>query len=284
MTTSPPQPSSRVALLDTTIQVDRMKTGVRARQIESVLKTFDLKVTTSIALLEFKATVIQECVFLHNLLRRVGRLSAVQDLIVERKYRQTSLRTHILHNWVNVHASSFATPEDEDSRLARKARQNLENIIPRLYDWFIRSVDEVLRDPINCTRADERPVKKRVAFETNLPVCRRGQNKFCSIEEFIRQNGAGLGAGLRAHLGKTADQEGSTQLVRACELFESVQQDPKCELSNGDCRRGGDCLIALEAEGHATHALSTNAREWDTLSKLMGFEFVRVDYPEEKTR
>ena len=284
MSTSPPQRPSRVALLDTTIQVDRRKSGVRARRIDALLKAFDRKVTTSIALLEFKATIIQECILIHNQLRREGRFSAVQDSMLEKKYRQTSLRAHILHNLLDTHASSFATPEDKDRLLARKARQNLENIIPRLYDWFFRSVDEVLRDSIKCSRAEERPAKKRVAFQTNLPVCRRGQNKFCSIEAFIRQQAADLVTRLRAHLRRMDEENRPTQLVQACELFESVQQDAERELSNGDCRRGGDCLIALEADGHVTHALSTNAKEWDTLSKLIGFQFVEVDYPEEKTR
>ena len=63
-----------------------------------------------------------------------------------------------------------------------------------------------------------------------------------------------------------------------------LQQDSNRELSSEDCRAAGDCLIALEAKHHGTHALSTNASEWEPLSTLVGFEFVKIEYPEEKTR
>jgi hypothetical protein len=47
----------RVALLDTTIQIDRLKTAERRASIDSLLAQFDFAVTTSICLLEFKASV-----------------------------------------------------------------------------------------------------------------------------------------------------------------------------------------------------------------------------------
>jgi hypothetical protein len=61
-------------------------------------------------------------------------------------------------------------------------------------------------------------------------------------------------------------------------------KDPKKELSVDDCRRAGDCLIALEATGAVTHALSSNASEWRPISEALDFEFVHITFPEEKTR
>ncbi len=59
--------------------------------------------------------------------------------------------------------------------------------------------------------------------------------------------------------------------------------DKKQELSHDQCRNAGDCLIALEAEQHATHVLSTNAKEWEIIAPLVGMEFVPVAYPGERT-
>lgn len=82
---------------------------------------------------------------------------------------------------------------------------------------------------------------------------------------------------LRPHLAA------SEQLEKAVGVFEAVLKNPNKELSHGDCRRAGDCLITLEGKGKATDALSTNAREWRPLSEILGFKFVHITYPEEKT-
>jgi hypothetical protein len=162
--------------------------------------------------------------------------------------------------------------------LAEKPRLTLERIIPRLYKWFAeKSADSILKNEIQCTRALEPPRKQRVKFATNLPVCRRGHNKFCKVEDFIREESPQIQAALR--------QSGvaSQQIQNACDLFERVCGDPNADLSHSDCRRAGDCLIALEARRTATHALSTNAGEWIPLSAVFKFQFVRVTYPDEQT-
>jgi len=285
LNSSQPNVRQRVALLDTSVQIDRKKMASRAAHVEAILSAFDVTVTTSICLLEFKATLIQECITIHDNLRLRKRFTVVRDSLLEKDYRQLSLRTHIFNNLLDIYASSFDMTEQEDERLATKARLNLEQIIPQLYDWFVQeSADAVLRDDIQCTRAEERPDKRgRVSFRPNLPRCVRGKNKECRVEAFIRDHADFIQPALRMLLAQLGEDE-SRQLAQACELFERVVDSPELELSRSDCRRGGDCLIALEAKDHATHAISTNAREWEHLSEIIGAEFVHVRYPDEKTR
>ena len=273
------------ALLDNTIQVDRKKMANRAARIDGILSEFALKVTTSICLLEFKATVIQECITIHDNLRLRKRFTLVRDSLLEKDYRQQSLRAHIFSNLIDTYASSFDIAEREDERLATKARLKLERDIPSLYDWFVKeSVDAIVREGIQCSRAAERPDKKgRVSFRPNLPRCVRGENKTCTVEHFIRTHAEPLVRALRSILGERADGEPG-QLARACELFERATNTPDLELSSNDCRSAGDCLIALEGRGCVTHALSTNASEWEPVSRILGLAFVHVRYPDEKTR
>ena len=134
MSSSPSESRPHVALLDTTVQVDRKKMASRAAQIDQLLAGFPMKVTTSICLLEFKATIIQECITIHDNLRLEKRFTPVRDRLLEKKYRQVSLRAHIFNNLVGVFASSFDITEYEDEELATKARLILQQIIPRLYD------------------------------------------------------------------------------------------------------------------------------------------------------
>ena len=174
-----------VALLDTSVQVDRVKMNSRRQQIALLLEQFNFVVTTCIALLEFKATVIQECVTIYNSLRHDGRFTVVRDSLVESQHPQHKLRAHIFNNLLHTFAkSSFEVTDAEDRRSAEKARLLLEDQIPRLYGWFRSSVDAVLDHKIGCTRALEGPEKKKAAFATNLPICRRGKNKSCRVEGF----------------------------------------------------------------------------------------------------
>lgn len=279
------QSRERVALLDTTIQVDRRKMASRAEHINGILSGFAASITTSICLLEFKATLIQECITIHNNLRLRKRFTVVRDSLLEKHHRQKSLRAHIFNNFLGVYASSFEVTEEEDKKLAEVAWIKLEYDIPELYDWFVgESVDFVVSNGIACTRAAERPDKKgRVSFRPNLPRCVPGKNKTCSVEAFIRSHSEFIIPALRRVLADI-DEDESRQLARACDLFQKVADNPRLELTHGDCRRAGDCLIALEGKGQATHALSTNASEWEHLCRVLGLEFVLVGYPDEKTR
>ena len=147
--------------------------------LDEVLRGYDFTVTTDICLLEFKATIIQECITIHGKLRHIGRYTVVRDELTESDHRQKSLRIHILNNLVNVYGgSSFAVSEDQDRRLADKARLRLQSIVPKLYDWFRKeSVDAVLDQDVKCTRADERPSMTGVKFEANIPECHKGKKQ-----------------------------------------------------------------------------------------------------------
>lgn len=269
---------TKVALLDNTIQLDRLKAGARKRQIDELLEGFYC-VGTSISLLEFKATYLQECITIHNALRKNGRYTVVRDALVESQHRQHRLRAHIFNNMLNIFApSSLEIDKEQDFQLAEEARLQLENVIPRLYKWFAsEGVHSVLSGSICCTRATEPPRKKNAAFEANLPICRKS-NKKCRVEHFIRERAIHL-ADIIRELGHDSEQ-----LEATCQLFEKVASDPNADISHSDCRRAGDCLIALEAEGQATHAFSTNTSEWALLCGILDYDFVRVSYPEEKKR
>lgn len=279
--------SQRVALLDNTVQIDRQKSESRRKHIEKILDGYDWKVSTSICLLEFKATLIQQCITIHDKLRLVGLYTRVADYLTESQHPQAKLRRHILANLVNVFApSSFDVTEEQDRRLADKARLLLEHIIPRLYNWFReRSVDAILHDGVNCTRAMEQPQKQRVAFGVNLPTCDK-RNKSCRVEEFVRERAQQFLERLETFR-SSMNSDPSAQLEKTCILFREILENPELQLSHANCRTAGDCLIAMEGcRGGSveTHAISTNAREWEVICRTLGCEFVKVTYPTLESR
>jgi hypothetical protein len=122
LSSSEDQSHPPVALLDTSVQIDRKKMGGRTAHLQQILAEFPVAVTTSICLLEFKATLIQECITIHDNLRLRKRFTVVRDSLLEKKQRQVSLRAHIFNNLLITYASSFNVTEEEDERLATKAR------------------------------------------------------------------------------------------------------------------------------------------------------------------
>jgi hypothetical protein len=273
---------ARTAIVDTTIQIDRQKTGVRRKAIESLLAEYTCVAATSIGLLEFKATLIQECITIHDRLKLIGRFTRARDGLIESTHPQSRLRAHIFNNLVTVFApSSHDISEEEDAKLADMSRLKLAADIPRLYDWFKASVDRYLDSAIACTRADERPRFKNVAFEVNLPKCRRGLNKNCKVEELFRRRRQFFDD-LKQRIDGRDDL---TQLQGTVEVYERIVADDAIDVSHSDCRKAGDCLQALEGiEEGATHALSTNARDWETVCGTSDMTFVHVTYPEEKAK
>lgn len=265
---------ARIALLDTTVHLDGHKIPERRDYLDRLLADFDWTVTTCISQLEFKATLIQECCTIHNALLRVKRFLWVRDELVESMHPQHRLRAHIFNNLLGVFAHPGTVDAAADQRLAEKARLQLENVVPQLHDWFSResTTGGVLRNAIACNRAAEPPKKDGRALSANLPKCRRGKNKTCAVEEFIRRKAPPL---LQCIQGSNHE---SDQINRATELLTEVIANPARELSIDQCRSLGDSLIALEAAEVATHAVSSNKREWEVLSRCMGYEFVPTEF------
>jgi hypothetical protein len=247
--------------------------GSRSQAINEILAKF-ISGASSITLLEFKATLIQECMTIHSHLRLKKRFTQVRDELIESQHRQARLRSHIFTNMLNIHASSLQITPEADARLAEKATLALQAAIPRLYDAFKKFNTVYFGKAIGCTRAEERPRLKRVAFDVNLPECRRGSNKWCRVEELILSCPEFF-HGLRAIIGGGEVD----QLSAAVELFDRLMVNPEIDLSHHDCRSAGDCLSALESRNDgATHALSTNARDWERVCGLTGLTFVPVTY------
>ena len=57
------------ALSYTTVQVDRVKCGLRKETLDHLIGAFEFKLAASISVVEFKATFIQQCITIHNQLR-----------------------------------------------------------------------------------------------------------------------------------------------------------------------------------------------------------------------
>ena len=272
----PAENEKRVLLVDTSVLIDCFKFKEREEYFKSVAAGFTWTFTTDIALLEFKAVLIQEMVTIHSELVRSESFTRTQFRLTESTHRQHRLRAHIFANFINVYGSSFEVSEAEDKKLAERARLCLEPRILWAYKKFLRMTGSIQKT-IGCDRAIEEPKKQRKTYDANLPICKRGKNKTCTVESFIRGTVAPRTAEIRA----AAASGESEQLLKACELTDKVVGDNAIDLASKDCRVAGDCLIVLDGK-IATHTMSTNKREWEPLSMLIDAESVTVDYPDRR--
>jgi hypothetical protein len=227
---------------------------------------------------------------IHNELVRSKAVSTAFYNLVESQHRQNKLRAHIFFNIIGVFARGPAAElsDAEDAQLADEARLKLEVDIPELYDDFRNeTLDALLSDRVGCNRAVERPLKhpNRKAFEPNIPVCKRGKNKTCRIEEVIRTYALPLLEAVVPEEAKATIGAGgleppaaARQLCRALELARKVAADPTIDLTANQCRGCGDALIIVESLDHVTHGLSTNAKDWKPLCDVAGIEFHHVTY------
>ncbi len=71
----------KAACSNPTIVLDWLKMEARREVIEQLLKGYSWRYTTSIVLLEFKATIIEACIFLYNAFRATPHFSRVRDAV-----------------------------------------------------------------------------------------------------------------------------------------------------------------------------------------------------------
>jgi hypothetical protein len=120
-----------------------------------------------------------------------------------------------------------------------------------------------------------------------MPICSVSKgNKHCRVEDAIRTHAPALIAMIKPALLKNDDLTPSAddkQLWRAVTVFEEVIAGKQNDLNHRTCRSCGDCLMALEAKGTATHALSSNSKEWGRLAGATGMEFIPTSFADERT-
>lgn len=271
--------SMKRALLDTTISVDMIKMPKRKGHLMNILSPYPLRMSTSIALLEFKAVVLAETIFLYNAFRKSHDFIDVYHQVAESRHRQQPLRMHIIGNILNIVNSIPPHVPNRNSEMAEMAAEQLENYIFWAYKWFKSSdhVDSILDQKINCTRAKEPPVKKTVRFDTNLPVCKRGTNKTCQVEAALRGQEQDIRDAISGFASQPDDPQ-PNQFRKTLNVLNLVCTNDSADLSHAQCRNAGDCLAALEAQSYATHALSTNNTEWEIVAPMVDMEFVPVIY------
>jgi len=239
---------NKALFLDTSIQISkRISQKNEVDRIKSVEKGFDLIVSSSYVLLEFKKSFIQDCIWLHRNLRELKSFGLVH-------YRLSALGAHIGHNRKRstvsaVLASYFISNKNEsslDKDIAESVEVFLENVLDDIIDNFKESCDHI-SDEIHCVRAFEQPKQLRNgSFQARVADCKatkincklntffeKNKNNFKKIHNFIREN--------------KSDQKKPSELNRIATAIEIGLDDSKQLCETRHCSSLGDALVAVEA-------------------------------------
>ena len=212
--------------LDTTIQIEKIF-GRDRSEIFEYLKEKDV-LTSSYVLMEFKRTVIQDCITLHTYLLEEGDLESTF-------IRLSELRSYD-HRIASRIYKILSGMCEQDNIKYEKVLERLEDLIEsELLGYFFYNVKSI--DETKCGLAKEE-IAKDETYSLDLS-CKRGHKK-CEIEYFITTNRCEF---CRLLEGLQSYQE----FEKVCDSLKEVLEDPEKARGRKNCWRLGDCIISIES-------------------------------------
>ncbi|MBW1867162.1 MAG: hypothetical protein JRI38_05390 [Deltaproteobacteria bacterium] len=220
--------------LDTTIQIEKIF-GRDRYEISKYLKENDV-LTSSYVLMEFKRTILKDCIALHSYLKEEGDLESTF-------IRLSELRVHE-HRIASRISKILSGMCGQDSIEYEKVLERLEDLIEsELLEYFFYNVETI--DETKCGLAKEE-ISKNEIYSLDLS-CRRGHKK-CEIRDFIaanREEFCRLLEGLQSN----------REFEKVCDSLKEVLEDPEKARGRKNCWRLGDCIISIESP--KTHTILT---------------------------
>ena len=260
-------PLATTALVDTSIQIERLKTTDAAGRAEKLVRSFAFSATSSFALLEFKGSWLQDLVLLHRYASESETLADVQDKVNKlASVRQSYRRVQRLLAQI----AGFLRLEDPNTTLAVavvKLRAHLATSISGSWQRWNRSVTHHF-DGTGCVRAKEALVRSQAngRFDVCVPDCKPGKVE-CQIEQFFAQHMCMFRRIAEAieKLGQSA----SAELKAARGFIRQAEKKPDVLHDSRICRKIGDILIAVDGERMGTF-IANNDNEWVPIARALG--------------
>lgn len=244
------------ALLDTTIQIDRiLGSDNRKNSIDKVLKGKEL-VSTTYVLGEFYKNIINDYITLYNIFLQENDIKQTGCRITENVFGRSQGRiSKLFHN--------LAANCDYDLELIK---DNLDNYLHILIERFNEELVDIL-DETKCNRSNA-----SVVYEDGVPKlenisCTKKSNQ-CQICEFWEKRKEKL------------------QLLLDDDKYDKELKDIIKEALNNsnnfkgqNCWKLGDTIIASEAMGLKNIVVcSSNKKDFELICNLLGVKFISPNY------
>lgn len=212
--------------LETPIQIGKIF-GRRSKDIFDFLRDKEA-LTSNYVLMEFKRTILKDCILLYSFLKEEKRL--------EDTFRRISELRDFEHRTASRISLILSKLSENNTLEYEKVLNKLEDLIEsELLEYFFYRVN--LIDETKCGLANEK-VHKNETYSLNLR-CKREEKK-CEIEAFVLKNEEGF----RKLLNELQTNE---EFKGVCNVIKEILKDHKKARGRKNCWKIGDCIISLEA-------------------------------------
>ncbi|MCY2953828.1 MAG: hypothetical protein NTU53_17915 [Planctomycetota bacterium] len=257
--------------IDTTLQLERLKTTRRAAVVEATLCQYNFRSTSTYARHELNRAWLRDLAWLYATALTAKRLEDVYDAMLKSFGHQQASKNRLTRcleiatAFLQTRPDSL-TPDLEVLRL----REHLVYALTQSHTAWRRSVHHEF-DGTGCIRADEQPKRasnERIIF--TLPQCRRNRIN-CKIHSFFEANRKCF-----EQIAQKAEAMGdaaSGQLRRAAEVIRSALNDAAGLCDDRRCAELGDALIAIDGMEVGCFG-ANNDREWVPIAEALERELV----------
>jgi hypothetical protein len=212
--------------LETTIQIERIF-GRTSKDISEFLRDKEA-LTSNYVLMEFKRTILKDCIVLYSFLK--------EEKGLEDAFRRISELKDYEHRTASRISLILSKLSENNTLEYEKVLNKLEDLIEsELLEYFFYRVK--LIDETKCGLANEE-VHRNETYSLNLR-CRRDEKK-CEIEEFVERK--------REEFKKLLnDLQTHKEFESSCKVIKEILED--CEKARGrkNCWKVGDFIISIEA-------------------------------------
>ncbi|HET6251100.1 MAG TPA: hypothetical protein VFE47_25660 [Tepidisphaeraceae bacterium] len=253
--------------VDTTLQIEQLKTPLRAEVVKRALAEYKFRSTSTYARFEFNRTLLRDLAYLYV---RAQKARGLGDILGEINKAFTSRMAsrnrlarclEVIQHFLDIRPGNL-TPDLELLRF----REFLVYGMTQAHVAWGRSVHHEFNGT-QCARAEERPMRAandNIIF--SLPRCRPSKIN-CQIHHFYSSNSGRfktLGDKIKA-LGDGA----SAQMKRAAEVLNSAAENPKQLCDDRICAKIGDLLIAVDGLDLPRYG-ANNDEDWRPISEALG--------------
>ena len=243
---------SNKVFLETTIQIERIF-GRNRNKILNFLKDKEL-ITSSYVLMEFKRTILKDCITLYTYLKEEGSLSKT----FERLSRLRNYEHRIASRMLRILAILSENGKIEYEMLIERLEDLIEE---ELLEYFFRDIKELL-DETGCRLAKEEVKKQSNGYVLDTS-CRKTV-KNCRAKEFVINNKEQF-VKLLKELNEV-DEFGSV-----CRVIKDVLDEPDKIFGINCNKKLGDCIISIETPDDSI--IFTNDHHYEPVCNALNKKF-----------
>ena len=234
-------PTGTAIFPDTSIHIARLLREPEIKKIiEERLATYDLVVSSSVVIQEFKRRVIPEAIYLMNLLHSKGSIQKVRRHVTSVLPKQWGRKKQIC---LEVLEEIF-DGMDEDSDRTERAKRYLHLLIKHGVNHLQSKIGHVVQGT-NCYLS-KLPIKVKERYKRYEPIETKCSKVFplCYVSDFLNEN-MDLCQKLLQRLSTL--QNKTKELESTLEFLQEFIANPEAIHKKNPCYCVGDLLIALES-------------------------------------